>query len=150
MPQTLYARIDDHGNIILPPALAQKLGIQPGDEIRVAPDGQGLQLRPSITTLRRVYIEVTNKCNLHCSTCMRNVWDVQYGSLSSETFKRILSDLDAFPGKPELFFGGYGEPLSNPACLNMLEYAKGLGYRVSLISNGILLTEQVTRRLVDM
>jgi len=81
---------------------------------------------------------------------MRNVWDVQYGSLSSEIFERILADLDALPQKPELFFGGYGEPLSNPACLDMLERAKKRGYRVSLISNGLLLTEQVIGRLVDM
>jgi MoaA/NifB/PqqE/SkfB family radical SAM enzyme len=150
MPQTLYARVDDHGNIVLPTALARKLGIQPGDEIRVMPDGQSLRLRPSITALRRVYVEVTNQCNLNCSTCMRNVWDVEYGSLSVETFEHILSDLDTFPQKPELFFGGYGEPLSNPACLDMLEHAKKMGYRVSLITNGILLTEQVIRRLVDI
>jgi MoaA/NifB/PqqE/SkfB family radical SAM enzyme len=150
MPQTLYARVDDHGNIVLPAALARKLGILPGDEIRVMPDGQSLRLRPSITTLRRVYVEVTNQCNLSCSTCMRNVWDVEYGGLSIERFEKILSDLDAFPQKPELFFGGYGEPLSNPACLDMLERAKKLGYRVSLITNGILLSEPVIRRLVDI
>jgi len=150
MSQTLYARVDDHGNIVLPSALARKLGLLPGDEIRIMPDDQGLHLHPSVNTLRRVYIEVTNQCNLNCSTCMRNVWDVEYGSLSMETFKRILSDLEAFPQKPELFFGGYGEPLSNPACLDLLERAKDLGYRVSLITNGILLTEQVIRRLVHM
>ena len=120
MSQTLYARVDENGQIVLPPDLAQKLGLQPGDEIRVMLGDQSLRLRPSITTLRRVYVEVTNQCNLNCSTCMRNVWDVEYGSLPGETFERILADLDAFPQKPELFFGGYGEPLSNPACLDLL------------------------------
>jgi MoaA/NifB/PqqE/SkfB family radical SAM enzyme len=81
---------------------------------------------------------------------MRNVWDAESGSLSIEMFDRILSDLDGLPQKPELFFGGYGEPLSHPACLELLERAKKLGYRVSLITNGILLTEQVIRRLVDV
>jgi MoaA/NifB/PqqE/SkfB family radical SAM enzyme len=150
MPQTLYAHVDENGNIVLPATLARKLGILAGDDIRVMSDGQSLRLLPSITTLRRVYIEVTNKCNLNCSTCMRNVWDVEYGSLSLQTFERILSDLDAFPQKPELFFGGYGEPLSNPGCLQMLECAKKLGYRVSLISNGLLLTDQVIRTLVEI
>jgi MoaA/NifB/PqqE/SkfB family radical SAM enzyme len=81
---------------------------------------------------------------------MRNVWEAPYGSLSLETFEQILADLDAFPQKPELFFGGYGEALSHPACLDMLEQAKQRGYRVSLITNGLLLTEQVARRLVRM
>ena len=150
MSQTLYAHVDENGHIVLPPGLAQKLGLLPGDEIRVVPGDQSLRLRPSITTLRRVYVEVTNQCNLNCSTCMRNVWAVEYGSLSGETFERILADLLAFPQKPELFFGGYGEPLSNPDCLDMLARARALRYRVSLITNGILLTEDVTRRLVDM
>jgi MoaA/NifB/PqqE/SkfB family radical SAM enzyme len=150
MPQTFYAHADENGNIVLPVALARKLGILPGDEIRIMPDDQGLRIRPSITSLRRVYIELTNRCNLNCSTCMRNVWEVDYGSLSRETFERVLSNLDALPQMPELFFGGYGEPLSNPASLDILERAKNLGYRVSLISNGILLTEEVTRRLIDM
>jgi MoaA/NifB/PqqE/SkfB family radical SAM enzyme len=130
--------------------LSRKLGLQPGDEIRIVPGEESLRLRSSITTLRRVYIEVTNKCNLHCSTCMRNVWDVGYGSLSFGMFERILSDLEAFLEKPELFFGGYGEPLSNPACLAMIERAKERGFRVSLISNGILLTEEVTQKLVEL
>ncbi|MBK8418853.1 radical SAM protein [Candidatus Villigracilis saccharophilus] len=54
------------------------------------------------------------------------------------------------PNKPELFLGGYGEPLSHPHILEMIEQAKGLGHRVSLISNGMLLTEQVIHKLIDL
>ena len=32
----------------------------------------------------------------------------------------------------------------------MIEQAKKAGHSVSLITNGILLTEQVTRRLIDL
>ena len=150
MSKIHYAQVDDHGNIILPSKLARDLGISPGDEIRVDPNGQGLHLRHSITALKRVYVEVTNKCNLNCATCMRNVWDVQYGDMSEETFIRILSGLEDLPHKPELFLGGYGEPLSHPHILEMVEQAKKAGHSVSLITNGILLTEQVTRRLIEL
>jgi MoaA/NifB/PqqE/SkfB family radical SAM enzyme len=150
MPKINYAQVDEHGNIILPPKLARDLGIAPGDEIRVDSNSHGLHLRSSIKALKRVYVEITNKCNLNCSTCMRNVWDVKYGDISAETFNRILLGLKDLPQKPELFFGGYGEPLSHPACLDMIEQAKAAGYSVSLITNGILLTEQVTRRLIDL
>ena len=95
-------------------------------------------------------MEITNECNLNCSICMRNVWDVKYGGMSAEIFKRILSGLEGLGKKPELFFGGYGEPLSHPACLDMIEQAKTAGHPVSLISNGILLTEQVTCRLIEL
>jgi MoaA/NifB/PqqE/SkfB family radical SAM enzyme len=150
MPKTIYAHVDKHGNIVLPPDLTRDLGISPGDEIRVEPNGHGLHLSSPITTLRRVYVEITNECNLNCSTCMRNVWDAKYGGMSAETFERILSGLDGLEQKPELFFGGYGEPLSHPACLDMIEQAKMSGHPVSLISNGILLTEQVSRRLIEL
>jgi MoaA/NifB/PqqE/SkfB family radical SAM enzyme len=150
MPKTHYAHVNEHGEIILPPALSRDFGISPGDEIRVEPDGHGLRLGSPITKLRRVYVEITNQCNLNCSTCMRNVWEADYGGLSAETFKRILVGLEGPQPKPELFFGGYGEPLSHPDCLDMIEQAKAAGHPVALISNGILLSEQVTHRLIEL
>lgn len=150
MAKLQYAHVNERGEIILPHHLASELGLTPGDEIRVEPNGQGLHIHPSITTLKRVYVEVTNKCNLNCATCMRNVWDVKYGHMADETFERILLSFQDLPNKPELFLGGYGEPLSHPRILDMIESAKKLGHRVSIITNGILLTEQVSRRLIDL
>ena len=150
MAKVHYARVNENGDVVLPVSLAGELGISPGDEIRVEPNSNGLHLRPSIHALKRVYVEATNKCNLTCSTCMRNVWDVTYGHMSNATFERILSGLEAVPVKPELFFGGYGEPLSHPRILEMVALAKEKGFRVSLITNGILLTASVIRRLIEL
>jgi MoaA/NifB/PqqE/SkfB family radical SAM enzyme len=150
MTKIHYARINENNEVILPPQLVKELGIASGDEIRIEKNGHGVTLRPSIHTLKRVYVEVTNKCNLNCSTCMRNVWDVKFGTMPRETFERILAGLGNFADKPELFFGGYGEPLSHPGILKMVEQAKVAGYRVSLITNGILLTEPVVDRLIDV
>src|SRR5512133_3306109 len=150
MPKTHYARVNEHGEIVLPASLARDFGIAPGDEIRVEPNGHGLHLKPSIRKLQRVYVEITNRCNLTCSTCMRNVWDTQYGGMSADTFKSILSAFEKLASKPELFFGGYGEPLSHPNCLNFIEQAKAAGYSVALISNGILLSEPVTQKLIEL
>jgi len=150
MAKIHYAHINGHQEIILPTHLAQEMGIAPGDEIRIEPNGHGLYLHPSLNSLKRVYVEVTNKCNLNCSTCMRNVWDVKYGHMSEETFERMLSGMRDFTEKPELFFGGYGEPLSHPNILAMIERARSLGHRASLITNGTLLTENVTRKLIGL
>jgi MoaA/NifB/PqqE/SkfB family radical SAM enzyme len=150
MAKIHYARVNEHGEIVLPHQLADKLGLAAGDEIRVEPNGQGLFLHPSISALKRVYVEATNQCNLSCSMCMRNIWDVEYGLMSLETFERILAGLQELPQRPELFLGGYGEPLSHPHILEMIGQAKQLGHRVSLITNGILLTEDVTHKLIDL
>ena len=149
MAKIHYAKINEDKEIILPPHLAKELGLVAGDEIRVEPNSHSLILHASINTLRRVYVEVTNKCNLSCSTCMRNVWDVKYGYMSSKIFDRILSGLANFSEKPELFFGGYGEPLSHPNIIDMVRRAKEQGHRVSLITNGILLTEPIIRQLIE-
>jgi MoaA/NifB/PqqE/SkfB family radical SAM enzyme len=126
------------------------LGVSPGDEVRVEPNGNGCVLRSPLTTLKRVYVEITNKCNLNCSTCMRNVWGVNYGNMTMNTFERVLASLKDLSPKPEIFFGGYGEPLSHPSCLEMIRMAKEAGHSVSLISNGILLTEKTTQKLIDL
>jgi MoaA/NifB/PqqE/SkfB family radical SAM enzyme len=118
--------------------------------VRVEPDGHGLYVHPSINTLKRVYVELTNKCNLTCSTCMRNVWNVKYGRMSAQVFERVLSGLDGCDRKPELFLGGYGEPLSHPEALEMIALARSRGFQVSLITNGILLTEEASRKLIDL
>src|SRR5512141_1896742 len=104
MAKIHYAHINENNEVVLPPHFVKELGIASGDEIRIEKNGHGLYLRPSINTLKRVYVEVTNKCNLNCSTCMRNVWDVQYGHMSMELFEQILANLDKVPEKPELFF----------------------------------------------
>lgn len=150
MAKIHYARVNENNEIVLPPHFAKELGIASGDELRIEKNGHGVHLHPSIHMLKRVYIEVTNKCNLNCSTCMRNVWDAKFGSMPFDTFKRILSSLEMMPQKPEIFFGGYGEPLSHPDCLEMIRLAKEAGHFVSLITNGILLTKQVSQKLVDL
>jgi MoaA/NifB/PqqE/SkfB family radical SAM enzyme len=150
MAKIQYAKVNEKGELILPPQFARELGIVPGAEIRIEPDGHGAYLHPSPHGLRRVYVEVTNTCNLNCSTCMRNVWDTAFGQMSMEVFERILMGLEQCAEKPELFLGGYGEPLAHPKILLLIERAKARGFRVSMITNGTLLTPETSRRLIDL
>jgi MoaA/NifB/PqqE/SkfB family radical SAM enzyme len=150
MSKIHYAHVNERGELVLPARIAGELGLTPGAEIRVEPNGHGVYLHPSVHALKRVYVEATNKCNLTCSTCMRNVWDVNYGHMREETFERVLAGFDSLAEKPEIFIGGYGEPLSHPKILEMIQRAKERGHRVSMITNGILLTETVTRSLIEL
>ena len=109
MTKIHYARVNAQKEIVLPHHMAKELGIVPGDELRIESNGHGFYIHPSINALKKVYIELTNKCNLSCSTCMRNGWDVDYGQMSTERFEQILVELETFQEKPELFLGGYGE-----------------------------------------
>jgi MoaA/NifB/PqqE/SkfB family radical SAM enzyme len=140
--------IDESGNIVLPSEVAVKYGLYPGNRIRIKCNAKGLEVRRPATHLRKVYIEPTNRCNLDCVTCIRHSWDEPLGTMSPEAFSRIIEGLRSFDPMPDIFFGGLGEPLSHPNILNMVREAKALGSNVELITNGMLLSKEVSAELV--
>ncbi|MBP1762906.1 MAG: putative oxidoreductase [Firmicutes bacterium] len=99
--------------------------------------------------LKKLYIEPTNRCNLDCRTCMRNSWDEPMGNMSEDAFRHILDGLKTFSPVPEVFFGGFGEPLFHPRIVEMVSEAKKIGATVKLITNGILLTPVMAQNLLD-
>lgn len=143
-------RLDDQGNCILPADLLARMGWVDGTEIRLSQHADAVSLSRSIDSLAKIYVETTNICNLGCRTCMRNVWDEPAGRMSMTTFERVLEGALDFPARPALFFGGFGEPLEHPGILDMLARARAAGLTVELITNGILLTETVSARLVEL
>ena len=108
------------------------------------------KLNPSSSphTLTRIYIEVTNRCNLNCSMCIRNNWNHELGSMSRKTFLKLLNDMQGFSPLPEIFFGGYGEPLSHPDIINLIQNTNKLGARTSLVTNGTLLSPEMSKDLI--
>ena len=97
----LRADVDDGGHLVLPPELASRFGLKAGTQVLVDEAGNGLRLRKPVTHLSKVYIEPTNRCNLECRTCMRNVWEEPLGQMSSETFSRIIGGLKVVsPSEP--------------------------------------------------
>ena len=145
----LCAHVDDEGKLVLPPELASRFGLKAGTQVLVDEAGNNLRLRKPVTHLSKVYIEPTNRCNLECRTCMRNVWDEPLGQMSNETFLRIIEGLKRFSPPPAIFFGGFGEPLSHPEIVDMITLAKTLGSSVQLITNGTLLTKDLSKRLIE-
>jgi MoaA/NifB/PqqE/SkfB family radical SAM enzyme len=145
----LTIEVDSQGRVILPPDIARRYGLVPGAKTRLEEDAAGFRFSRTSENLARVYIEPTNQCNLNCRTCMRNVWDEVPGQMSERIFQRILEGISAHDPVPSVFFGGYGEPLVHPRICDMVEQAHRTGAVVELITNGILLSDQMTRRLMD-
>jgi len=142
------AHVDEEGRLVLPPEVVSRYGLRPGAQLRIEDAANGLRLRQPITHLAKVYVEATNRCNLECRTCIRNGWNEPLGQMDSATFSCVIDGLRAFPPPPTIFFGGFGEPLAHPNIIEMVAQAKALGGRVELITNGILLTKDVSRRLI--
>lgn len=92
---------------------------------------------------------VTRRCNLHCLHCYSSSQNRDYeGELSTAEGRRLLDDLAAF-GVPVVLFSG-GEPLSRPDLLELIRYARQLGLRAVLSTNGTLLTAAVAAALMEV
>lgn len=148
MPSTI--QISPDGKLDLPEDIKKQLGFSVKGLVRIDVNANEVTISRSINHLNQVYIEPTNACNLTCSTCMRNVWDEPLGFLSKETFERILEGLRAFSPIPKVFFGGFGEPLFHPQIQEMVAAAKQLGAEVELITNGILLDDEVSDWMLNL
>ena len=133
---------------MLPPGIAERLGLVEGATVRVEEREDTITIGRSTAGLARVYVEPTNLCNLRCRTCVRNVWDEPWGSMSSATFSRVMDGVRRISPVPAVFFGGFGEPFAHPDILAMVAEAKGAGSTVELITNGTALDEGVSRELI--
>ncbi len=149
MADEFEAVVDEEGRLVFPPELARQYGLIPGTRVRMGNIANGLRLRRPPTQLAKVYIEPTNRCNLDCVTCIRQSWDEPLGAMSSDTFSRIIEGLRSFSPPPDIFLGGLGEPLSHPSIVDMVIQAKALGSSVELITNGMLLTKDRSKQLID-
>lgn len=146
---TTWAEVDAQGRLVLPPEVTSRYGLKPGARVRIDEDTNVVRLHRPATHLAKVYIEPTNRCNIACRICVRNTWDVELGQMSEATFARILAGLEAISPPPTVFFGGLGEPLAHPRTIEMVARVKALGTTAELITNGTLLSEERSRRLVE-
>ncbi len=102
-------------------------------------------------SLRRVYVEATGRCNLHCEMCPRGAWAEDSGDMSAGCFEKLLAGLPATrPDGIALAFGGFGEPTLHPRFLQMVEEARRAQRRVEIITNGTTVTAALARDLASL
>jgi radical SAM protein with 4Fe4S-binding SPASM domain len=97
-------------------------------------------------------VAVTYRCNLSCRFCYAGCGQGCSRRDSSEMslpeIKRILEIIYKEAQAPTVSFTG-GEPLLRSDLPGMVAYAKSLGFRVNLITNGTLATMDRVKALVD-
>jgi len=146
--QQMKAVVEEVGRLVLPQEFSQNMGLLPGTEVIIERDANSARLLRPVTNLARIYVEATSRCNLECATCMRNVWDEPQGMMQKEVYDLILDGVIKNRSIPTIFFGGYGEPLLHPNIVDMIRDAVAIGCRVELITNGILLDEEMALDLM--
>ena len=94
--------------------------------------------------------DITSKCNLRCSHCSvgKNYFNGKVKELSLSQKLEIIDKL-ASGGVEGISLLG-GEPLTMEADLiSVIEYAISKGFKISLVTNGLLLREEVMKKVVD-
>lgn len=88
--------------------------------------------------LAKAYVEITNRCNLHCAFCPGTARPA--GDMSSADFRRLAPEIRSVTEFVYLHL--MGEPLLHPELPEILEIAAEHGLRVIITTNGTLLPDR--------
>lgn len=83
---------------------------------------------------RKIYIEITNNCNLNCSFCSKVNRKKKYMSL--EEYEKILNKIKDYTSY--IYLHVKGEPLLHPKVIEMIKLAEQYKLKVNLTTNGVL------------
>jgi radical SAM protein with 4Fe4S-binding SPASM domain len=84
---------------------------------------------------KRIYIEITNVCNLNCGFCPKTTRKPEFIEIA--LFKKILNELKNHTRY--LYFHVMGEPLLHPDIGFFLDLCHEYGYKVNITTNGMLI-----------
>ncbi len=84
---------------------------------------------------KKVYIEITNICNLKCNFCPSTRRLLKY--MHKEEFSHVISQVKPFTDY--IYFHLMGEPLLNPEIESFLKICHDAGLKVNITTNGTLL-----------
>ena len=83
---------------------------------------------------KKVYVEITNACNLSCDFCIQNQRPIHY--MTIEEFQTVLSKLEGHT--KYLYFHVLGEPCLHPKINELIDMASK-EYQVNITTNGYLI-----------
>ncbi len=86
---------------------------------------------------KKIYIEITNACNLACDFCPRTKRKVEF--MNVENFNRILEQIKEYTDY--IYFHVKGEPLLHPELDKFLDQSYRAGFKVNITTNGTLINK---------
>lgn len=84
---------------------------------------------------KRIYIEITNVCNLNCEFCEPHKRKNRF--MTSEEFENILNKISGFSS--HIYLHVKGEPLLHPDFDKLVKFAYEKGFQINLTTNATLL-----------
>lgn len=87
---------------------------------------------------KRIYLEITNRCNLSCEFCLPHQRPLD--TMSEADFRHLIKEIK--PLSNFVYFHVKGEPLLHPQLALLLDICQEEGLLVNLTTNGTLLSQQ--------
>lgn len=100
--------------------------------------------------LHTLFFEVTSRCNALCDHCGSRCMDSHKDELSAEVFKKVLEDVAKRYGTKSIMLNiTGGEPLMRKNLFDITGYADRLGFKWGLVTNGMLITDNVIKKMKE-
>ncbi|MBI5427062.1 MAG: radical SAM protein [Nitrospinae bacterium] len=91
-------------------------------------------------------IEITNRCNMDCHMCPREVLGIELEHMEWDTFAAAV---DKLGDREDVTLTGWGEPFLHPRIFDMIAYCKERGHKVMITSNGLFVRPTVPREIAS-
>jgi tungsten cofactor oxidoreducase radical SAM maturase len=143
-------RSDRTGGLILPDDFRSRRHFPETIEFWLNEREGDIILHPRLPDAHKLYIESTTGCNLQCKTCVRNVWSDPQAAMKMDVFENILQGMQRLPELRREVFTSFGEPLTHPRILDMIRSVRERGLAVTVGTNGVLLTPEISAELIRL
>lgn len=97
--------------------------------------------------IKKVYLELTNRCNLNCTICYRRAWDYKTYDMSKENIEKSIQEIKKIPSIQEVVLGGIGEPTFYGDICEVIASLKD--YSLTMTTNGTIMNEEILETMVD-
>lgn len=97
-------------------------------------------------SFKKLYIELSNRCNLNCKMCYRCSWNEKPTDMDEKTLDKIYFEVKDMVLN-EIVLGGIGEPTFSPLINKALKLFSN--FNITLTTNGTLLNNELKKLIVD-
>jgi len=140
----------------MPSVLFGPVFLEEGESVSMNPSREASLLRfedsvvsiPRDRRLRKIYLELSSRCNLDCPMCFLKSSPELRGDMDWGLIESLFAQAKGFPGLEWVHFGGIGEPLVHARAFEAMGLARREGWKVRLTTNGTLVDEAAARALV--
>lgn len=98
-------------------------------------------------SIEKLYLELTDRCNLNCTICYRQSWKEIPSDMDSGLCEGLIAEIKTLPALKTVVLGGIGEPTCGGDFIKTLYALKD--YELIVTTNGVGLSAEIVEAMVD-